>query len=114
MSSCKNCTNGNSVTNTNSEITQKRIQNQVQTASSLYTMNYATSNSKINKINYLGAKIFENNIEEITITQTNALTENINIITAKNADISNKTWSLNKVKIVDKLSGHKNYENISY
>ena len=41
-------------------------------------------------------------------------TENINIITAKNADISNKTWSLNEVKIVDKLSGNKNYENIKY
>ena len=53
-------------------------------------------------------------LRNITITQTNAVTENINIITAKNADISNKTWSLNKVKIVDKLSGNKNYENISY
>ena len=27
--------------------------------------NYKMSNSKINKINYLGAKIFENNVKEI-------------------------------------------------
>ena len=55
-------------------------------------------------------KFNKNNIEDITITQTNAVTESINIITAKNADISNKTWSLYKVKIVDKLSSNKNYK----
>ena len=27
--------------------------------------NYKISNSKLNKINYLGAKIFENNVKEI-------------------------------------------------
>ena len=59
-------------------------------------------------------KFNKNKIEDITITQTNAATENINIITAKNADISSKTWSLNKVKIVDKLLGNKNHENINY
>ena len=59
-------------------------------------------------------KFNKNKIEDITITQTNAATENINIITAKNADISSKTWSLNKVKIVDKLLGNKNYENTNY
>ena len=65
--------------------------------------------------NIIHAKKFnKNNIEDITITQTNALTDNINIITAKNADISSKTWSLKNVKIVDKLSGNNNYENINY
>ena len=59
-------------------------------------------------------KFNKNKIEDITITQTNAATENINIITAKNADISSKTWSLNEVKIVDKLSGSNKYDNIKY
>ena len=59
-------------------------------------------------------KFNKNNIEDITITQTIAASDNINIITAKNADISSKTWSLNEVKIVDKLSGSNKYDNIKY
>ena len=59
-------------------------------------------------------KFNKNNIEDITITQTIAASDNINIITAKNADISSKTWSLNEVKIVDKLSGNNKYDNIKY
>tara|TARA_B100000085_G_scaffold180888_1_gene165098 strand:- start:465 stop:1544 length:1080 start_codon:yes stop_codon:yes gene_type:complete len=59
-------------------------------------------------------KFNKNNIEDITITQTIESSDNVNIITAKNADISSKTWSLNEVKIVDKLSESNKYENIKY
>ena len=65
--------------------------------------------------NIIHAKKFnKNNIEDITITQTILLTDDINIITAKNADISTKIWSLNNVKIVDKLSGNNKYEKFNY
>ncbi len=59
-------------------------------------------------------KFNKNNIEDVTITQTIAATNDIIIISAKNADISSKTWSLNQVKIVDKLSGSNNYKNFKY
>ena len=42
------------------------------------------------------------------------MTDDINIITAKNADISSKIWSLKNVKIVDKLSGNNKYEKFNY
>ena len=65
--------------------------------------------------NIIHAKKFnKNNIEDITITQTTLLTDDINIITAKNADISSKIWSLKNVKIVDKLSGNNKYEKFNY
>ena len=65
--------------------------------------------------NIIHAKKFnKNKIEDITITQFISATNNINIITAKNADISSKNWLLNKVKVVDKLSISNKYENISY
>ena len=65
--------------------------------------------------NIIHAKKFnKNKIEDITITQFISATDNINIITAKNADISSKMWSLNEVKIVDRLSGSNKYENIKY
>ena len=65
--------------------------------------------------NIIHAKKFnKNNIEDITITQSIPLTDNINIITAKNADISTKIWLLKNVKIVDKLSGNNKYENLNY
>ncbi len=65
--------------------------------------------------NIIHAKKFnKNKIEDITITQFISATDNINIITAKNADISSKNWLLNKVKVVDKLSISNKYENISY
>ena len=65
--------------------------------------------------NIIHAKKFnKNKIEDITITQFISANDNINIITAKNADISSKNWLLNKVKIVDKLSSSNKYENISY
>ena len=65
--------------------------------------------------NIIHAKKFnKNNIEDITITQTTLLTDDINIITAKNADISSKIWSLKNVKIVDKLSGNNKYEEFNY
>jgi len=40
--------------------------------------------------------------------------EDILIITAKNGDISNKNWSLNDVKTLNKFSGNKKFENINY
>ena len=52
----------------------------------------------------------KNKIEDVTITQFISATDNINIITAKNADISSKNWLLNKVKVVDKLSISNKYE----
>ena len=65
--------------------------------------------------NIIHAKKFnKNKIEDVTITQFISATDNINIITAKNADISSKNWLLNKVKVVDKLSISNKYENMSY
>ncbi len=65
--------------------------------------------------NIIHAKKFnKNKIEDVTITQFISATDNINIITAKNADISSKNWLLNKVKVVDKLSISNKYENINY
>ena len=59
-------------------------------------------------------KFNKNNIEDITITQTITASDNINIITAKSADISTKIWSLKNVKIVDKFSGNNKYEKLNY
>jgi len=65
--------------------------------------------------NIIHARKFNNNIvENITITQSVEASDNINIITAKNADISSKIWSLNEVKIVDKFSGSNKLENLKY
>ena len=65
--------------------------------------------------NIIHARKFNKNyIEDITITQSIKVSDNINIITAKNADISSKIWSLNEVKVVDKLLGSNNYEKIKY
>ena len=53
------------------------------------------------KSNIIHAKKFLNNyVKDITITQNNKLTNEINIINAKNADISTKNWILNDVKII--------------
>ena len=51
MSSCKTCDNQSSIIETQSEITQKRIQNQVRVPCSMYTMNFASLNSVINNDN---------------------------------------------------------------
>ena len=65
--------------------------------------------------NIIHARKFNKNIvENITITQSVEASDNINIITAKNADISSKIWSLNEVKIVDKFSGSNKFENLEY
>ena len=65
--------------------------------------------------NIIHAKKFnKNNIEDVTITQSIAASDNVNIITAKNANISDKIWSLYNVKIVNKFSGSKKFENIDY
>ena len=65
--------------------------------------------------NIIHARKFNNNIvENITITQSVEASDNINIITAKNADISSKIWSLNEVKVVDKFSGSNKFENLKY
>ncbi len=64
--------------------------------------------------NIIHAKKFKKNyIEDITITQSTQ-NNNIIIITAESADISNKTWLLSKVYITDKLSGSSKYETIKY
>ena len=65
--------------------------------------------------NIIHARKFNKNIvENITITQSVEASDNINIITARNADISSKIWSLNEVKIVDKFSGSNKFENLEY
>ena len=65
--------------------------------------------------NIIHAKKFnKNSVEDVTITQSIEASGNISIISAKNADISSKTWILNEVKIVDKSSGSKKFDNIKY
>ncbi len=65
--------------------------------------------------NIIHAKKFnKNNIEEVTITQSIAASDKVNIITAKNANISDKIWSLYNVKIIDKFSGSKKFEKLDY
>ena len=60
------------------------------------------------KINIIHAKQFkENSIEKVTITQTNSNFEMPNTIVAEKADISNKIWKLNNVKIIN-YNGEKN------
>tara|TARA_B100001996_G_scaffold243616_1_gene188572 strand:- start:817 stop:1893 length:1077 start_codon:yes stop_codon:yes gene_type:complete len=60
------------------------------------------------KINIIHAKQFkENSIEKVTITQANSNFEMPNTIVAEKADISNKIWKLNNVKIIN-YNGEKN------
>ena len=64
--------------------------------------------------NIINAKKFNKNyVEKVTITQNNKLTNEINIINAKNADISTKNWLLNDVKIIRNLSKEK-IDSITY
>jgi len=51
MSSCKSCINQSSIVETQSEITQKRIQNQVRVPSSMYIMNFSSLHNTINNNN---------------------------------------------------------------
>ena len=51
MSSCKTCDNQSSIVETQSEITQKRIQNQVCVPSSMYIMNFSSLHNTINNNN---------------------------------------------------------------
>ena len=60
------------------------------------------------------AKFNEDAIENITITQTNLITNDTSIISAKKADISTKNWFLKDVKIVDKLSSNKYFDDYKY
>ena len=79
MSSCKTCDNQTSIIETQSVITQKRIQNQVRIPSSMYTMNFAALNTVINN-NNVGKKhdsyqrrlnkLKQRNIVENTLTDT--------------------------------------------
>ena len=79
MSSCKTCENQSSIIETQSEIIQKRIQNQVRVPSSMYTMNFAALNSVINN-NNVGKKhdsyqrrlnkLKQRNIVENTLTDS--------------------------------------------
>ena len=60
------------------------------------------------------AKFNEDAIENITITQTNLITNDTSIISAKKADISTKNWFLKDVKIVDKLSSNNHFDDYKY
>ena len=51
MSSCKTCNNQSSIINTESEKTQKKIQNQCNVHSSLYTMEFSTLHNYTNNSN---------------------------------------------------------------
>tara|TARA_B100000575_G_scaffold291659_1_gene298114 strand:+ start:1913 stop:2992 length:1080 start_codon:yes stop_codon:yes gene_type:complete len=67
------------------------------------------------KSNIIHAKKFNKNIiEDITITQSGLIEDNLIILTAKSGDISNKIWILNNVKIVEKKSGSYRYQKMNY
>ena len=51
MSSCKTCDTQSSIIETQSEITQKKVQNQVRVPSSLYTMQLGALNNSVNNEN---------------------------------------------------------------
>lgn len=51
MSSCKTCDTQSSITETQSEITQRKMQNQVRVHSSLYTMQLGALNNRVNNEN---------------------------------------------------------------
>ena len=67
------------------------------------------------KSNIIHARKFnKNNIENITITQTDQAFDNLTIITAKDGDITEKVWLLSNVKTVDKISGNNKFKNLKY
>tara|TARA_B100001287_G_C22608580_1_gene493997 strand:+ start:119 stop:427 length:309 start_codon:yes stop_codon:yes gene_type:complete len=51
MSSCKTCDTQGSIIETQSEITQRKMQNQVRVHSSLYTMQLGALNNRVNNEN---------------------------------------------------------------
>ena len=58
--------------------------------------------------------IFNNSIEEITITQTNSKFKMPNTIVAEKANISKKLWVLDNVKIIDYKGENKKLSNLKY
>ena len=65
--------------------------------------------------NIIHAKKFnKNKIENITITQSNLENAEIKIITAQNADISGKNWTLNSVIVIEKMAENKKFKKIQY
>ena len=60
------------------------------------------------------AKFNKNIIENVTITQRDIQTENTNIITAKRADISKKTWILESVQIVNSSNENNKFQIYKY
>ena len=65
--------------------------------------------------NIIHAKKFnKNKIENITITQSNLENAEVKIITAQNADISGKNWTLNSVIVIEKMAENKKFKKIQY
>ena len=65
--------------------------------------------------NIIHAKKFnKNKIENITITQSNIKNAEVKIITAENADISGKNWTLNSVVVIEKMAENKKFKEIQY
>jgi len=65
--------------------------------------------------NIIHAKKFnKNKIENITITQSNLKNAEVKIITAQNADISGKNWTLNSVVVIEKMAENKKFKEIQY
>ena len=65
--------------------------------------------------NIIHAKKFnKNKIENITITQSNLKNAEVKIITAQNADISVKNWTLNSVVVIEKMAENKKFKEIQY
>ena len=66
-------------------------------------------------VNIIHAKKFkENFIENITITQTSSNFKNPNTIIAEKADISNKLWILNNVRIINSDAQNEKYKKYEY
>ena len=59
-------------------------------------------------------KFYKNKIENITITQSNVVNAEVKIITAQNADISDKNWTLNTVVVLENMAKNKKFEKIQY
>ena len=59
-------------------------------------------------------KFYKNKIENITITQSNVVNAEVKIITAQNADISDKNWTLNTVVVLENMAKNKKFKKIQY
>ena len=59
-------------------------------------------------------KFYKNKIENITITQSNLENAEVKIITAQNADISDKNWTLNNVVVLENMTKNKKFNKFEY